>query len=135
MKNTNKAFTLIELVIVVTVLTILASIAVPEVLQARNKTRAANAGSACRAIEAAKDMWRKDYPGVPIPDINSLKIYFPNNSFPKDPWNIPGTGFLHVTDLTKPTEHIYNNNPKFEPAGNCAPDNGYNDSYQPRRTN
>jgi hypothetical protein len=127
----NSGFTLIESVIVVTILGILASLTVPEVLEARNLTRAETAGSACRTIETAKNLWKKDFPGADIPNMEALNRYFPSGTFPQDPWGCQGVAYLNVTDLKKPVEHIYNNKPDFEPVDNCAPDNGYNDAFQP----
>lgn len=141
----NRAFTLVELVIVLSILGILLGIAIPTVLDARNRSRAAAAGSACRAIQTAKNLWKKDFPGAPITNADDLKRYFPGGNFPPDPWGVSGgPPYKNVTDLTKPTEHAFNGQCAYEPVPNCNPntdadgnkvkdilENGLNDASQP----
>lgn len=128
----KKGFTLIEIVIVVAILGIIIGTAVPTILDVQLNTKASLAGSACRSIEAAKSLWKKNYPGVNIPSPESLNQFFLGGGFPKDPWNVStDSAFLHVTDLSKATEHIHNGNCKYEPKGNCNATNGLNDSFQP----
>jgi prepilin-type N-terminal cleavage/methylation domain-containing protein len=142
--KTRNAFTLVELVIVLSILGILLGLAVPTVLDARNRSRAAAAGSACRAIETAKNLWKKDFPGAPITNADDLKRYFPGGNYPPDPWGVAGTPYLNVTDLTKPTQHAFNGNCAYEPVANCNTstdadnngvkdilENGFNDAAQP----
>jgi prepilin-type N-terminal cleavage/methylation domain-containing protein len=124
------AFTIVELVIVVTILALLAALAIPEALQAHKESKAAACGAALLAIEAAKDQWRHQYPGARNPTEEELKVFFAGGQLPSDPW---GVGFQNVTNLDAVASHPYDNNPFYEPKGNCAPDNGYNDANQLQR--
>lgn len=124
MKKVN-AFTIIELIIILVVLSILVSIAIPEVLKARKETRSLMCGTALNQIETAKSAWAREFPGAPLSDTNQLLRYLPNG-FPKDPW---GIGFNNVTDLNVVTSHSYNGIAAFEPEG--ASDNDDNDNGIP----
>jgi hypothetical protein len=126
----SNAFTIIELIIILVVLSILVSIAVPEVLSARKETRGLMCGAALNQIEAAKSAWKREFPGAPLNSTNDLLRYLPSG-FPKDPW---GIGFNNVTNLNTPVSHDYNGQAAFEPAGSSAPgwlENGYNDLGTP----
>lgn len=127
-QHKKKGVTLVEMVIVLVILSILTGIAIPEVMRGITTTKAANCGVAIRAIEAAKDRWKAEFPGAPPTEAN-LQRYFPTGQFPKDPW---GIGFENVTNLSVTTTHIYNNIARFEPQENCGPENGYNDAFQPK---
>jgi type II secretory pathway pseudopilin PulG len=139
--NFQSAFTLIELIIILVVLSIMVTIAVPEVLDARKNARALNCGSALKQIESAKSAWAREFPGAPIPNQAALYRYFPNGMFPADPW---GIGFQDVTTLNVEASHSYNGNIAFEPKNassadgdsNGVPDwkeNGYNDTGSPTK--
>lgn len=123
----NPGFTVVEMVIVVAILTIIVAIAVPEVQRAVRTAKAGTCGAAMRQIETAKYQWKGQYPGV-TPTKAQLSTYFPGGKFPTDPW---GIGFQNETSLTNVVTHTYNNNAAFEPEGNCGPENGYNDAFQP----
>ncbi len=61
----NKAFTLIELLIVVAIIGILAAIAVPNFLQAQLKAKIARVEGDLRAMKTAIEMYRLDNSGYP----------------------------------------------------------------------
>jgi competence protein ComGC len=127
----NYAFTVIELIIILVVISILVTLAVPEVLDARRNTRSLACGAALNQIEAAKSAWKREFPGAEIRTKADLERYFPNGQFPKDPW---GVGFLYELDVTRQTEHPFNGDPRYEPAGSGPPDwleNGHNDLGKP----
>jgi prepilin-type N-terminal cleavage/methylation domain-containing protein len=113
-KDLERGFTVIELIIVLVVLSILVTVAVPEVLNARKDTRSLMCGSALKQIEAAKSAWAREFPGAAIPDPTSLNRYFPANMFPEDPW---GVGFNDIATLNTPASHDYNGQPAYEPKG------------------
>ncbi len=65
MKNHYKAFTLIELLIVVAIIGILAAIAVPNFINAQIRAKVARAYSDIRSICSAYDMYQLDNNGYP----------------------------------------------------------------------
>jgi type II secretory pathway pseudopilin PulG len=79
----NNAFTLPEIIIIVTILVILAAIAIPNYLKSGPAVAARTCISNLRAIDAAKELWTlkfKKNSGTPVVDseINSLiKSGFP----------------------------------------------------------
>ena len=133
-------FTLVELIIIMFVILTLATMAVPEVLSARKESRALMCGTALKQIKAAKSAWAREFPGAPIPNEAALHKYFPQGTFPSDPW---GIGFQNTTTLNTEASHSYNGNPAFEKRGvsptadidqNGVADileNGYNDLGSP----
>lgn len=74
-----RGFTLLEIMIVVAIIALLTSIAVPNFARARDNSRLSMIYSNLRALDAAKDRWalenNKDS-GTPIPDITILSNYF-----------------------------------------------------------
>ena len=58
--RSNKGFTLIEIMIVVLIIGILLSIAVPSFLRARETSRAKTCVSDLKQIESAKEQWAMD---------------------------------------------------------------------------
>jgi prepilin-type N-terminal cleavage/methylation domain-containing protein len=60
MKMGKKGFTLIELIVVVIVVGILATIAIPQYLKATEKAKGAKAKSACTLIAQAEKLYRAD---------------------------------------------------------------------------
>jgi prepilin-type N-terminal cleavage/methylation domain-containing protein len=76
----NRAgFTLLELMIVVAIIGMLATLAVPNLARARDNTRLNLIYSNLRVLEAAKSQWALDNnkaTGDPVPDLTVLKDYF-----------------------------------------------------------
>lgn len=72
-------FTLIELMIVVAIIGLLTSLAVPNLAKARDTSRLNMIYTNLRALDAAKDQWALDNnqaSGTPIPNITILSNYF-----------------------------------------------------------
>ena len=61
MKSTNRAFTLIELLIVVAIIAILAAIAVPNFLEAQTRSKVSRVKADMRSMETAMEAYRVDY--------------------------------------------------------------------------
>lgn len=59
-KNTQSGFTLIEIMVVVVIIGILASVVVPRIMDNPDKARAAKAKNDIRALESAMDLYRLD---------------------------------------------------------------------------
>ena len=72
-------FTLTELMIVVAIIGLLTSVAIPNLAKARDTSRLNMIYSNLRTLDAAKDQWALDNnqaSGTPMPDINILGSYF-----------------------------------------------------------
>ncbi len=72
-------FTLAELMIVVAVIALLTTLAVPNLARARDTSRLNMIYTNLRAINHAKDQWAMENnkpSGTPVPDINVLSNYF-----------------------------------------------------------
>ena len=79
--GTHSAFTLIELMIVVAVVALLTTIAVPNWARARDTSRLNMIYSNLRALDNAKDQWAIDNhvaSGTPVTDMSILSSYFRN---------------------------------------------------------
>jgi prepilin-type N-terminal cleavage/methylation domain-containing protein len=136
----EQGFTLIEMLVTVSIVSILLGFGVPEILEGKRVAKAALCGANMRTIETAKARWKAEYPGGRNPTKAELTKYFGGQPFPPDPWNKGfrngDGGFLIINDtdevnLTTTIAHEYNNIPEFEPHGNCSATNGYNDIFQP----
>jgi prepilin-type N-terminal cleavage/methylation domain-containing protein len=74
--TTRKAFTLIELLIVVAIIAILALIAVPNLLEAQMRSKIARVKNDMRAVAGALEAYRTDNPGYPdFIDVIGLGVY------------------------------------------------------------
>ena len=60
MKKTKKAFTLVEIMIVVLIIGILMAIAIPNFVKARDSSRTSACVSNLKQIDAAKEQWAMD---------------------------------------------------------------------------
>ena len=60
LKSANRAFTLIEIMIVVLIIGILLAIAVPNFIRAREQSRAKACSSNLRQIDSAEEQWAMD---------------------------------------------------------------------------
>lgn len=109
--NSQKGFSLIEIMVVVVILGILASIVVPKIMSRPDEARAVRAKTDVLAIQNALDLYKLDngfYPStdqglialVEKPDSNpSPRNWQPYlKSLPKDPW---GRDYLYLN----PGEH------------------------------
>ena len=60
LKKANRAFTLIEIMIVVLIIGILLAIAVPNFIRAREQSRAKSCSANLKQIDSAKEQWAMD---------------------------------------------------------------------------
>lgn len=84
----KKAFTLIELLIVVAIIGILAAIAVPNFINAQTRASLARVQSDLRAVETALEAYRVD-----------------NNAYPY-PFTRPANRLINVRELTTPVSYM-----------------------------
>jgi len=87
-RRTSRGFTLIEVLVVVIILGILASIVVPNIMDKPGQAKITKAKSDIRAIESALNMYKlenHDYPGTD----EGLEALVGNElpRLPKDPWD------------------------------------------------
>ena len=80
-------FTLIEVMVVVVILAILATIVVPRIMDRPDQARVTKAKQDIRAVQAALDLYRLDNFRYPATD-DGLEALVPNylDALPKDPW-------------------------------------------------
>ena len=96
----NKGFSLIEIMVVVVIIGILASIIVPKIMSRPDEARIVKAKQDILAIQSALDLYKLDNGNYPSTDQGlSALVVKPNNdpmpnswkqylkSLPKDPWN------------------------------------------------
>ena len=77
--RTHSGFTLIELMIVVGIIALLATIAVPNFAQARDSSRLNMIYNNLRVLDSAKDQWAMDNnaaSGTPVANVSVLSSYF-----------------------------------------------------------
>ncbi len=79
------AFTLFEIMIVVAIIGLLAAVAVPNFMRAREKTQLSNIRSNLRLIDNFKEQWALENgkPNTATPSQEDLAPYFKRNQFPK----------------------------------------------------
>jgi prepilin-type N-terminal cleavage/methylation domain-containing protein len=128
--KSTKGFTIVEMVIVVTIIAILSALLIPEVMSQRKLAKGMACGDALRTIQAAKNKFHADYPDITtLSSVSQLYPYLPGGTFPVDPWGV-GFNTNSILDLTTMATHPYNGIPGYEPSGTNLMQNGYNDCYQ-----
>jgi len=90
MKLKNQGFTLIEVMVVVVILSILAAIIVPKVMDRPDTARLVKAQSDIRALESALNLYKLDNFNYPSTD-EGLEALVPRyiDRLAKDPWGNP----------------------------------------------
>ena len=99
-----KAFTLIELLIVVAIIAILAAIAVPNFLEAQTRAKISRVKNDLRAISVGAESFVVDnnrYPNYSARWMN-LPTYDPNNPTATVPWQIQNIWTQYLYELTTP---------------------------------
>lgn len=81
-KFNRKGFTLVEIMIVVAIIALLASIAVPSFLRARKRAQATSTLEACRQIDGAKEQYAIENfkAGTVVPTYSDLVVYIKKGS-------------------------------------------------------
>ena len=99
LRRTQAAFSLIEVMVVVVILAILATVVVPRIMDRPDQARVTKAQQDIRAIESALNLYRLDNFRYPSTD-EGLEALVPKylDRMPEDPW---GQGYLYLS----PGEH------------------------------
>jgi general secretion pathway protein G len=112
----QQAFTLIEVMVVVVILSILAAFVVPKVMDRPDQARVAKAKQDIKAIESALNLYRLDNYRYPSTDqglqalvskpanANNWKQGGYLDRLPKDPWN---KDYIYISPGTKGEVDIY----------------------------
>jgi len=120
------AFTLIEALVVVSIVAILAVSIIPEVRSAKVVGRGKACGVNLKLIELAKDAWQKDHPGQPA-TVNDLLIYLHRPSLP----SCPDGGVYSGLEIGEKASCSLNGVEGHEPKGSAnSLANGCHDSAQ-----
>jgi prepilin-type N-terminal cleavage/methylation domain-containing protein len=85
MSMRRRAFTLIEIMIVVLIIGILLTIAVPQWIKAREGARSKSCLSNLKKIEGAKEQWAMEYKmpsGSPVVEADIYPEYLKGSAFP-----------------------------------------------------
>ncbi|HHV62230.1 MAG TPA: prepilin-type N-terminal cleavage/methylation domain-containing protein [Firmicutes bacterium] len=88
--NDERAFTLVELLIVLAIIGVLATIAVPSITKAVDGARLKACQANISAIEAAAELFYTDYGRYPTTEelkTDKMVAYFKDNKFPECPLN------------------------------------------------
>jgi len=95
MKQKSRGFTLIEVMVVVVILSILAAIIVPKVMDRPDTARVVKAQSDIRALESALNLYRLDNFNYPSTD-EGLEALVPKyiGRLANDPW---GNSYLYLS--------------------------------------
>jgi prepilin-type N-terminal cleavage/methylation domain-containing protein len=110
MKHIARAFTLIELLIVVAIIAILAAIAVPNFLEAQVRAKASRAKSDLRTLVTAAETYVIDNNKYPVPRFIAFQTEGTRRStsqyVPPGPHPIDGAGGPLVGGLTSPIAYV-----------------------------
>ena len=104
--SSRAAFTLVEIMIVVAIIGLLAAIAIPNFVRARNKSQANSCINNLRQLDAAKQQWALEnkQQDSSVPTAADVQPYLKNNLFPHCPSH--GTYSLNAAN-TDPTCNLY----------------------------
>jgi prepilin-type N-terminal cleavage/methylation domain-containing protein len=105
----HQGFTLVEIMIVVLIIGILLSIAVPNFIRARESSRGKSCVANLKQIEAVKEQWAMDTKAVPTATPTSADLFGPTAYLKTTPECSAG-GTYTIGDLpTRPTCSIGDN--------------------------
>jgi general secretion pathway protein G len=104
-RNPQRGFTLIEVMVVVVILAILATVVVPRIMDRPDQARVTRAQQDIRAVEAALNLYRLDNFRYPSTD-DGLEALVPKylDSLPEDPWGNP---YLYLSPGEKGEFDVY----------------------------
>ena len=102
-KKARRAFTLVEIMIVVLIIGILLAIAVPNFVKARESSRQKACIANLKQIEAAKEQWAMDTKASPT-DTPTAAVLYGSTAYVKTTPSCPSNGTYTIGDMsTRPT--------------------------------
>jgi prepilin-type N-terminal cleavage/methylation domain-containing protein len=111
--NPNQnGFTLVEILVVVGVLAILTALITPTIQKSLHSGKVKTEQQNLATIEAAKNVWTANNPGIPLTDLEQLKPYLPNNTLPESPFGGNYSSYTNILNLSERTQsqHIDDKN-------------------------
>lgn len=104
-RKPQRGFTLIEVMVVVVILAILATVVVPRIMDRPDQARVTRAQQDIRAVEAALNLYRLDNFRYPSTD-DGLEALVPKylDGLPEDPW---GNRYLYLSPGEKGEFDVY----------------------------
>lgn len=129
-KTTTQGFTLIESLILVSIITILLGLVIPTVLDANKRSKGTSCANNMRNIQAAKDAWARDYPENLSELTEEALAHYLNGPIPTCP---SGGTYQGLLDPNVIISCSLNKNPKHEPLKTTPLEtNGYHDLAIPK---
>lgn len=113
MRN-QKGFTLVELLVVVVIIGILASVAIPNFVGAQDKAKNSGVQSNAHTVQMAVEQYGVDMGGTfpaNLADIVGTGSYIAGDTYPKTPWNTQQANNANIACVA--TDVTQNNNFEF----------------------
>ncbi|MBC8140698.1 MAG: prepilin-type N-terminal cleavage/methylation domain-containing protein [Armatimonadetes bacterium] len=102
MKSANRAFTLVEIMIVVLIIGILLAIAIPNFIRAREQSRAKSCSANIKQLDSAAQQWAMDTKAAAGATVTSANLVGPALYVKKEPLCPSGTTAYTLSTIDAP---------------------------------